>query len=187
MSEGYRKIFWGIFIATFNINIGIIKILPTFIGFIVISGGINIILENYLSEKFSKAKKFSNITALVLFIGSFLGLMGMNLSSNILLELIPIVYLVLELLLFYYLFEGSIEMLSNDNYNDIANEFVSKEKGYIIFFVIILLILNFGIVSNFAGYATFGAILFIILRITIMTWMSKLKNIYLNHDEPEAL
>lgn len=52
MSEGYRKIFWGIFIATFNINIGMVKILPSFVGFLIISSGLKLILQEAGTESF---------------------------------------------------------------------------------------------------------------------------------------
>lgn len=40
MSSGYRKIFWGILLLLFHINLGPIQLLPNFIGYLLISSGI---------------------------------------------------------------------------------------------------------------------------------------------------
>ena len=54
MYEGLSKILWGIFIATFNINLGPIKILPAFVGFMVIASGINTIYNEHHIDEFKK-------------------------------------------------------------------------------------------------------------------------------------
>ena len=186
MSEGYRKIFWGIFIATFNIKIGIVKILPAFVGFIIISSGINILIEETNIESFKKAKRYSNYTGLLLFLGGVISLSGINLEANILIQLSPIIYLILELLLFYKVFEGSIESLSREeNTLEMVNEFISKQRFYTIASIIINLLLCIGITFNL-GIQTFGAILLIIIRIFLMTSMSRLKKLYLEDENPEA-
>lgn len=188
MSEGYRKIFWGIFIATFNIKIGIVKILPAFVGFIIISSGINILIEETNIESFKKAKRYSNYTGLLLFLGGVISLSGVNLEANILIQLLPIIYLTLELLLFYKVFEGSIEKLSYDNNPTLAMlvyEFENKQRFYTISSIIINLFLMFSITFNWVSQ-TFAAILLIILRIFLMTSMSRLKNLYLNDENPEV-
>lgn len=184
MSEGYRKIFWGIFIATFNINIGIVKILPAFVGFIVISSGINNILQEANYDSFKKAKRYSDYTGLILFLGGILSLSGVNLESNIFIQLLPIAYLTLELLLFYKVFEGSIEKLSHDDESTLAMlvyEFENKQRFYIISSIIINLFLMFSITFNWESQ-TFAAILLIILRIFLMTSMSRLKKLYLEDE-----
>lgn len=189
MSEGYRKIFWGIFIATFNINIGMVKILPSFVGFLIISSGLKLILQEAGTESFKKAKKYSDYTGLLLFLGGVLSLSGITLEVNIFMQLLPIIYLALELLLFYKVFEGSIEYLRHDDEATLAMltyEFENKQRFYIIASIIINLFLMFSITFNLRSQ-TFAAFLLIILRIFLMTTMSRLKNLYIENDEnPEV-
>lgn len=187
MSEGYRKIFWGIFIATFNIKIGIIKILPAFVGVLIISSGINILIEETKIESFNKGKQYSNILAVIMFFGGLLPFLGLNLESNILNQLIPIVYLTIELLLFYKVFGSSIEKLYKDKNDDIAKEYESKLSFYIIAMIInnvlLCLVLTFNIENLLTAISSIGAL---ILRIFLMTSMSRLKNLYLNDINPEG-
>jgi hypothetical protein len=41
--SGYNKLFWGMIFVIFNINIGIINLLPNFIGYILIFSGLSIL------------------------------------------------------------------------------------------------------------------------------------------------
>lgn len=186
MSEGYRKIFWGIFIATFNIKLGIVKILPAFVGFIIISSGINILIEETKLESFKKGKLYSNILAFVLFFGGLPALLGANLESNIFYQLIPVVYLTLELLLFYKVFEGSIEKLYIEN-PEFAKDYESKLNFYIIASIINNVLLCIVLVFNFENILTaFTGIVVLVLRIFLMTSMSRLKKLFLNDENPEV-
>jgi hypothetical protein len=45
--SGYNKLFWGMIFIIFNINIGIINLLPNFIGYILIFSGLGILSEQH--------------------------------------------------------------------------------------------------------------------------------------------
>lgn len=50
--KGYNRLFWGIIITIFHINIGYINIIPDFIGYILIYSGLNILaLQHKVYEK----------------------------------------------------------------------------------------------------------------------------------------
>ena len=36
MMKGYKKIFWGMFLSIFHVNLGYIRILPQFIAYLVV-------------------------------------------------------------------------------------------------------------------------------------------------------
>lgn len=36
MMKGYKKIFWGMFLSIFHVNLGYIRILPPFIAYLVV-------------------------------------------------------------------------------------------------------------------------------------------------------
>ena len=56
MASGYRKIFWGFFIATFHLNLGSLMIFPPFIGYVMIMIGISMLHQKYDANEFQYAK-----------------------------------------------------------------------------------------------------------------------------------
>ncbi|MBO0566575.1 hypothetical protein EXQ36_19290 [Clostridium botulinum] len=81
MENGYKKIFWGIFIIIFNVDLGIIKILPPFIGFIIILSGISSLYKESQIESFNKAKIFAIIISIIAIIGEIMRFFSIELSS----------------------------------------------------------------------------------------------------------
>lgn len=72
MCNAYKKVFWGIFIATFNINLGIIPIFPAFVGFMVVSSGISSLYDKTNIKAFGRAKVFANILIILTAVGQFI-------------------------------------------------------------------------------------------------------------------
>jgi len=81
MRDGYKIIFWGIFISTFHINFGIVQILPVFIGFLIIRLGIKSIVEEYDCTSLHNAVKVAALTAAVSAVGSIIGLVLINFNQ----------------------------------------------------------------------------------------------------------
>lgn len=178
MYDGYNKIFWGIFVATFNIKLGIVKILPAFIGFMIILSGINSLYEKTHIESFSKAKKFAVITIITTAIGEFMGFLPIESMNFLMFNGIWIVfYTVMEVLMFYKFFEGSIEYFNSKNYEDLVEENIKKVRFYIIASVINIIFLNFAIVFNIISLNTVVAIVVIILRIYLINLTYGFENI----------
>ena len=77
MEKGFKNIFWGVFLATFNINFGFIKVLPAFVGWMVLNSGINMLMEEAESESLEKAQKYSKFLVILSIIG---GLISLNIN-----------------------------------------------------------------------------------------------------------
>ncbi|EPY2274977.1 hypothetical protein ACXAUS_003898 [Clostridium sporogenes] len=178
MGNGYKKILWGIFIATFNINLGIIKILPPFIGFIIILSGISFLYEETQIESFNKAKTFGIIISVVTSIGELMRFFSIELSNFFIFNEVGIVFSnIIELLMFYKLFDGSIEYLNHNNQCDLACENIKKLRFYIIASVINIIFLNLTLISNIKTLNIIVLVMLIILRTYLMMSICRLKNV----------
>lgn len=177
MYQGYKTIFWGIFFLTFHINIGFLQILPSFMGFVIIYWGIKCILEDYQSPNLYKAKTTTVFAILLSIIGGILdlGLIGFFQSTQLSL-LIPISISVIELLLFYYLLTGSVELLMSYNLTEMAESYINKTRIYIILFSFLTIMEIIILIFNIDYLIIIYAMAVILIRIWLMTMCSTLKD-----------
>ncbi|NMB27957.1 MAG: hypothetical protein GX987_07905 [Tissierellia bacterium] len=179
MYDGYNKIFWGIFIATFNIKLGMIKILPAFIGFMIILSGISSLYRETNIEPFNKAKTFSIILIIGTGIGELMGLLSIEPTNFFIFNEIWIVFnIIMEMLMFYKCFEGSIEYFNVNNYENLAEENIKKVRFYIIALTIDIIFLNFALIFDIRYLNTIVAIMIIILRIYLMVLTYRFRNVF---------
>lgn len=178
MGNGYKKILWGIVIITFNINLGIIKILPPFIGFIIILSGISSLYKETQIESFNKAKTFAVILSIIAIIGEIMRFFSIELSSFFIFNGVCIVfYNIIELLMFYKLFDGSIEYLNDNNQCNLTCENIKKLRFYIIASVINIIFLNLTLISNIKILNIIVLVMLIILRTYLMVLIFSFKNV----------
>ncbi|NLC03854.1 MAG: hypothetical protein GX787_06190 [Tissierellia bacterium] len=190
MYEGLNKMLWGIFLATFSINLGPVSILPSFIGFMIISSGINTIYVEHHYEDFKKALDFSRITiALALFSGLIDFFTAGNYQYSIIMQVWTIVLMVVELFMFYNFFIGTIKYFDSIENLEVAERVMASSRMYLIVFISSITFLSFVLLFNVGGLYTLLAIVFIILRISLMVIISGLKKdlIPSNPDEDQGI
>jgi len=176
MEQGYHKIFWGVFITSFNINLKFIKILPAFVGWMVVLSGIKILSESYKTDSFELAAKLSKYLIGLSLLGELISMFSViNLKRFILLDFMLIVVLILELLVVYKILEGSIEYLKANEIK-IYPQYEGSLRNYTIFFVIATILICIGMTLNNSAMVI-GGILAFILRISVMVMMSNLKKL----------
>lgn len=177
MYEGYNKIFWGIFIATFNIRLGWIKILPAFVGLLVICRGLGILYEETKLESFNKTHTVGLLATSISFIGGVVGYFSNGSLNNS----IPwaIIYNVVELIMFFKTLESSIEYLESNNYPEVANENIGKLRTYTILTVANITLMGFALLFNFGLLISIAAIIGVTLRIFMMVLMNRLKKLFI--------
>lgn len=176
MFEGLNKMFWGIFIATFSINLGPIRILPSFIGFMVISSGINTIYDEHQSQEFKKALDFSRIVIVISLLGGLIDFFtGGVYQYSLILQIWPIILMIVELIMFYSFFLGIIKNFDSIGNIEVSERLIDSSRLYIIVFISNIAVLSFVLLFNLGGLNTLLAIVFIILRISLMVMISGLK------------
>ncbi|OZV12693.1 hypothetical protein CIW83_07280 [Tissierella sp. P1] len=180
MYEGYNKIFWGIFIATFNIKFGTMKIFPAFVGLLVISRGLGILYEETKLKLFHKVHNMGILATSISFIGGVIDYFSNgSLNSSIAMSIWAIMYNVIELILFFKTLESSIEYLDTNDYSEVANENIGKLRTYTICSIINISLMSFALLFNFRILMSVVAFIAIILRIFMMVLIGRLKKLFI--------
>lgn len=174
MEKQYQKIFWGIFILTFHLNLGPIEILPGFVGYLMIYSGCRCFYEESALPSFQTAGRYAAVL-------SALGILDKLLSFNGFLTWTPLATLwmplmgVLELLLFYHLLGGSIVRMKTTGPKEEVEDLLRTQKNLTLLLSIqvVLSYLAFQLfISPLVLIATAGAIL---LRIYVLSIMASLR------------
>lgn len=186
MYDGYNRIFWGILLTTFSINLGPIKILPTFVGFLFIVSGLNVLYEESSLEEFKNIKSMGIIVTLLSFIGGIIGFLTQTGMDYSFLNTIWIIgFMIIELVYFFRIIGTSIGYLNDKDYGDIKEEYIIKLRRYTIFSILNTCFLSIVLILNFKVYFTIGAIIAIVLSIYMMTMVYGIRNIFTNPDAIE--
>lgn len=177
MTLGYKKIFLGVFIATFNIKFGIITILPAFVGWIVVLTSFSEFEKTDYGRNFSRLR----INAMMLVAASLGGGIWSLIANNNAGTFLPLMYyplflLALELMLFHKILEESVHCFNAMNQQDIADKYTGKDRIYIILTGISMALLAITYTINHELTGLLGAILVIISRgylLSVMNALSK--------------
>ncbi|TCT14521.1 hypothetical protein EDC18_1052 [Natranaerovirga pectinivora] len=175
MTVGYKRIFWGIFIATFNITIGILTILPAFVGWIVVLTGISELEEKTSGGDFSRPKISAMILVVASLGGGILSLLGSgNVESFLPMLFYPLFVIAIELVVFHKILEGSVHNFNAMDQQEIANKYTGKDRTYIILTGITMVLLSISLTINHQGTGFIGVVMAMISRIYLLTAMNSL-------------
>lgn len=175
MKDGYKKIFWGIFIATFSINLGMLQILPAFVGWMVVASGISVLQENSVSGDYDRPKAISYILIGATLIGSLITLFqGAQMNQPIMLLFYPLIVMTIELLLIHRLLEATVRNFTAIDDNETAKFYTGKDRTFIILMGITLGMVTLSIFLNLQSVGFFAAIIAVITRVYILTTINSL-------------
>jgi hypothetical protein len=173
MFDGYRIIFWGIFFITFHINLGPIAILPAFVGYMIVSSGINHLQEEFASPYFQKARNISTLLT-ILGVISFV-LIWVLQQQSIAMSYYPLLFSILELFLVYFILEGSIEKFIFMDRKDIARDYRSEQRTYTVFMTIYIIGMCIAITLVETSFALAMILIGVFLRLWLMLMLGRLK------------
>lgn len=184
MSMDYKRIFWGIFIATFKITIGIITIFPAFIGWILVLNALSEFKENSSEKDFSGIR----IGVMILFLTSlgggilsFFG--GGNFESILPMIFYPLFLIVIELVVFHKILEVSVCNFKAMDHQENVDKYIDKDRTYIILMGITIFLSAISIIINHQIVGFIGTVMAIISRIYLMTVINSLSNENYNKDD----
>ncbi len=172
MISGYRIIFWGLFIATFHINIGMLPILPVFVGYLSMAHGVNLIRQEYSSPQLDKAYLITCLLAILGIIGQVITWTG---QTNDWIRLLPAAYGVLELFFMYYLLEGSMSFFHDHGREVLEIEYKSRLSAFIVAEVLFAVFYLVSATMMNQGMVVAASIAGVVLRIWMMILVSSLR------------
>ncbi len=171
MANGYKNIVLGLILATFHINLGTLPIIPSFIAWIIVATGVELIGEAEGQLSFNRSKK----ACIALIILTLLDLIKTNLdislgSSYMLSMLVALI----ELVFVYYFFRGVTQMFEAKGKVDYACENERILSGYTVLQVIGILILGICWLNYSNTQGVLIAIYILSLRIYVIYRVNKL-------------
>lgn len=183
MVNGYRLIFWGIFFISFHFNLGSLQILPNFIGWAMVAGGITKLGETHKSGSFKKASVLSAIAVFYSVVSLMIETAGRYTMDSSSYAVIWVLFIgVLELLTEYYLIGGSAECFYDRNDADMAGNLLGRFRSYLILDITNLILVCISYTLYLKTLVTFCAILGMILRIWFLIMINGLKKYYMGDD-----
>lgn len=179
MAEGYRRIFWGILVATFNISIGPLKILPAFVGWLMVMSGLSRFEESFEEQDYALIRRKTLVLVLLSLGGAILTFTGYGeLGHQPLLLFMPLVVMIAELVVFHGILALSAERLMRDHRQKQAEEMIGKDRTYLVLMGLSLVLLVGALTFGHRGVSFFAAILGIASRIYLLVTMSYLRKIH---------
>lgn len=184
MERGYEKIFWGLLISIFDINLGPINILPDFIGYFILGSGIYKLYEEFVCKEFKIANSLANFLMVyslfmsVLNYGFSSNLIGTDLNSNPIKQIIDMGLAIfvssIILIMAFNIISGTISLYKEREQNTEANDLVKTQRNYTVMYIIGLMLE--GIFLNISnGY--FGTAIALYLLIITLYFAKIVSNI----------
>ena len=142
MNKGYTKIFWGVILSIFHINLDRFQILPNFIAYFIIASGIKNLSEISSIEYFNKGKR----AAYIFFILNIFSIIANEIIQGTAFILIWYnLFSIIELLIFYNIILGSIKAINTYENNE---NYLTKFRIFIIYYVCAVVLRNTNILLN---------------------------------------
>ncbi len=180
MLSGYSTIIWGLFLATFHINIGTFPVLPAFVGWIMIAHAIGEIRKEVQLEAFTKAELFAGFMTVETILAFVLDILNYR---NELAQLITLAYMILNLIFIYYLMQGSIEYLESHGKASEAEHYRAIQLIYIVLCVITGILGGTSIATGNGGWNALAGGIGVMMVISLMIALRNIKNIEVGQTE----
>ena len=174
MRSGCQQVMWGLFLSIFHINIGAFQILPAFVGWLIITHGVEEIMKEYSLKAFTKAHLYAGLLTVETILSFVLNFLAIN---NEYIHLLTLFYMVFNLLFIYYFMEGSLEYLRINEKHSEAEHYKGIQLCYIILCVVISIIGVISLAFGSVGWNTVAGAVGLILVISLMITIKNIKNI----------
>ena len=176
MFDGYKKVFWGMLLTMFHLNLGAIQILPNFIAILIICSGIKKILVCYDNTSIRISLQLFQITVAISFITFVLTFLGIESRfDNIILNIICFnIGSILEIMSIVKLLEGTSEVLSDNYSNCVGDKYKNIAIYYTYFYSVVLIASNINYIFMGKSITLIIAIYAMIIKILIVFSFRKL-------------
>ncbi len=184
MDRGYQKIFWGLIFVTFHLNLGPLRLLPPFVGWLILISGLHELTSRFQNssisiESFQRAISFGKVLValtLVDTIGTLVA--GGALMESLVFLYYPIIVIMLEIIIFFYILEGTYKVFSELSFEERKVETQKKLRTYMVMGISSAVILIFTLFFNHTGTMVIGVLLGIVAVIYLLVYFSQLKKFW---------
>lgn len=168
MTPGFKKLFWGFLIVNISLSVGLIPVLPAFVGWLVILDALAD-LEEHIPRQDLRFVFISVIVLLILSFGELFQLFGSDLTViSQLLQFLPIIVLLIELSAFHKLLEAVVRQYDRKNRIEKRDKIVAKDKWYLLLMGGAAASLAFSIIVNTIPVFIIGVVLSLAARVYLL-------------------
>lgn len=180
MERGYEKIFWGLLISIFDINLGPINILPDFIGYFILGSGIYKLYEEFVCKEFKIANSLANFLMVyslfmsVLDYGFSSNLIGTDMNSNPIKQIIDMGLAIfvssIILIMAFNIISGTISLYKERERITEANNLKKTQRNYTVFYIVGIMLecISLNISNKYIGAAVALYLIIITLYFAII-------------------
>lgn len=170
MESAYKKIFWGVILATINITLGPVTIFPTFVGWLVVLSGLSKLEEAMADRQFSVA--YWSVIALVLITfaeGVITFSQGPGWTATTPFLFYPVMLLLFELTAFHKLLGAAVDRFNKNNREITADSYNKKHRVYLVLMGVSLTLLTVAIILNHTTLFIFSTLLTLFSTVYLIT------------------
>ena len=179
MEKEFKKVFWGFILLTFHINLGAVQLVPECISYLIILSAIDKIAKEYNDKWFNICKKIVGVHVIIGIINDYFRLFGANIfEGNSYGFIYTAIMCILNLVMIFAFFEGAINLLKDYNLHENSDDFINKQKCYIMVDTIVsLMIIIVGVFFAEGSLSMLIAVVALILRIWLISCINSLSKI----------
>ena len=172
MAIGFQNIFWGLFVVSFHINLGVVPVLPAFLGYMIWMHGVTMMREKYACSFLDRAYQVAILLVVIGLFGLYFTFRGEQTGWMI---FYPVVYAVLEMLFFYCLLQGAITYFQTTGRELLAVAYRNKLSCYLVLSILFAILLCVSIVLMNVTLTWITAATGVAIRIWLMFLSSRIK------------
>lgn len=184
MERGYQKIFWGLIFVTFHLEFGFLKMLPPFIGWMILISGVHEIDSKFQNSSISTESFLRALTyGRILVVLTLIDAMGTLVTGGTMMEhpvflYYPIIVIMFEAITFFFILEGTHKVFSELSFEEKKEETKTKLRTYLVMVLLSTGILTFTLFFNHTVSMVIGVLLGIIAVIYLLVFFSQLKKFW---------
>ena len=185
MDRGYQKIFWGLLLVTFHLNLGAIQLLPPFIGWLILISGIRELSHRFenssiATDSFHRGGTIAKALVVLTLLSTIASIaIGRDISESPVFMYYPMLIITLEIIVFFHVLEGTHQIFSTLGFEERALEASKKLRTYLVFALTSAILLIFALFFNHSPTMIIGLMTAIIAVIYLLVYLNQLKNFWM--------
>ena len=184
MDQGYRKIFWGFIFVTFHLELGLLQLLPPFVGWMILVSGVGEITDrlrgsSISAKSFKQAALYGKILAGLTLIGTIgtLASGGTFLDAPQLLYY-PVIVVLLEIVTAYFILEGTYRVFVELAFEEKGEEMKRTLRTYLVMALSSAVIITFALFFHHDVSSVIGILLGVVAIIYLLVSINHIKKFW---------
>ncbi|EXJ23920.1 hypothetical protein ADIAL_0712 [Alkalibacterium sp. AK22] len=183
MKKGFKHIIWGFVLVHVTITLGGLTILPAFVGWLIVRQGFSEMDYTFPESSQTVIKKVLDVLIVLSLAESLWNLLASQpLDTYLPLMYYPVLYLILELVVFHKLLEAVARLLAQRNRPEKYEVYRKKDKAYLILMGSATVFMTAALTVFSPAFVSVSLLIALSGRIYLLFVLAALKNTDLEMD-----